>query len=674
MGARIEQNLTAARLLADRCESFDQEVPDINATQLLARVKKRLLLACDRADAGCPFALKAQVKTAATWFKTQSVPETVGAASIDFLKKLEKFDEAVKRLGDNKLPDFQQEWEAVRAACRTAPNRYQCAQAQNKLVATLGRAVEGANEERTSIAATWADARASWQSVIFAIEQSRAERTDSGRQAVSQIEATLAATERSLRSILELGVDEFRADFFNRLLPTAAAEKMFDFTERQLEPVDRLLEKADDKFYLLGSLALEMNRADIQGYFDTFYIEHVREKFQSTDSAVAFARAACVRLSKPTPAGKPASLITPFLYSALTRVGEEVEVKQACLRKGSEDSRESVTPGKEQECELELAKVRRKAVVDLKEKLPSPALTGSVLQSELNALKTIPLPGGNTAPPMPVRPPAAVSPDAIYDVCLSSEVAVRKQSVSAGDILSTVSARQASQDVCAQYVLGKEQARYKAPDHPASFALNPTGQETVLALDVMAAQAVHPGAGEQVSGIHEAVKPVVKSNGKEFCKGLRMALKDAVCIDGADSSWIELPGVFASGRFESASMVSALRTLSRAIDTHDKRGRAAVVVFGSASDAPVKSKSLQTELDIALKMNEPLYRCPPTVVAGTPDASRNTDLARQRAKWAAGVMGRTTPELKRKLMACPLVVPERGDQPFDRKLALRVNW
>lgn len=668
----IGDNLRAAEQLAQRCESFDQDMPAISAKQLLDRIKKRLSLACEAEGAACPFGLKAELEKTHTWFGNLAAPKEVTDAVAGFSARLAEFDQSVNTfVSDQKLlEDITARWQEVQQACRSAPNPYQCNLSLNTLVSTLSSAATKVKANGKLVAVDLGASRSAWKTVQLAVKNSRADLTATGRQAVHQIDLALEATDHSLHAIRDVAIEEFRADFFDRLLPTLTAEKVLDFTERQMEPVDRLVDKADQKIYMLGSFAIEASRADIQKRFDSFYLNYLREKFPSTQSAVAFARAACVRLGKPTPAGKSASLIMPFVYSTLTLVHLEKNKKQACMRIGEDVIDEAEVALRENSCEEELAAIRLKAASDLADANAPPKPEKGSLEETLTPANPAKSAKSVAAGSKPLTP--LTSSQRTYEVCLVSEQAWRRQLATAGDGAAGGAGRQASQQVCAEYMLDAEQKRYSQTASPTPNLVDLQSTALAQALDRIATKVLQM---ESASGKDLPARAAVveaSSSAQNFCQWLRSAVSTVSCIDRVDASWLELPASFNSGSFESTSLVPALRTLSRAIEAYQP-GVVEVLVLGAASAAPVRSTSLKAAL--AKRRSSSPYRCTGEGGAGAADPSGNRDLATLRADWAARVMAGAVPELKGKLKACPLSSqPESGDQPFDRRIAIKLRW
>lgn len=688
----VEKNLNAAMALEERCRGFEEDTPAIDAQALLLRIKNRLMLACNAGGAACPFGLKAELEKTATWFANVETPKEVTNAVADFSAELAKFDQSVSKFVEDKnlVKEITGQWATVKQSCRTAPNPYQCNLSLNALVSTLSNAAKNVNGHGKGLVADLQASRNAWAKVLLTTGNSKAEMTTTGRQAVYQIGLALDAAGDTLYAIRDVAVEEFRADFFDRLLPTLTAEKVLDFTERQMEPVDRLVDKADQKIYMLGSFAIESSRADIQQHFDTFYNKYLRQKFRTTQSAVAFARAACVRLSKPTPAGKQPSLIMPFVYSTLTLVHMEKREKQACMddpKRGTNIENAS----REQNCEWEVAKIRYEAAKPLASENGPPTPVEGSLESILykknkqreeeerkekerkEKAKSQGVPPPVAARIEPPVPPPEIGPARINEVCLSSEQAWRRQRAAAGKQGIGRADRQASQQVCAEYLLDIEQKRYlQSEGKEVQLAEPQSSTELAQALDRIATKVLQmESANGKEPPDRLPVEPALPS-AQNFCQWLRSAVSTVSCIDRVDASWLELPASFNSGSFESTSMVPALRTLSRAIEAYQP-GVVEVLVLGAASAAPVRSTSLKAAL--AKRRSSSPYRCTGEGGAGAADPSGNRDLATLRADWAARVMAGAVPELKGKLKACPLSSqPESGDQPFDRRIAIKLRW
>lgn len=683
----VEKNLNAAVALEERCRGFDEDTPDIDAQALLLRIKNRLMLACDAKGAACPFGLKAELAETRAWFDNLEAPKEVSDAVAKFSTHLGKFDKSVSAFVDDKMliKEITSRWKTVRQFCRTAPNPYQCNLSLNELVTALSTAATKVNGNSQGLVVDLQASRDAWTKVLLAMRNSKAEMTTTGRQAVYRIGLALDATGDTLYAIRDVAVEEFRADFFDRLLATLTAEKVLDFTERQMEPVDQLVDKADQKIYMLGSFAIESSRADIQQHFDSFYNKYLRQKFRSTQSAVAFARAACVRLGKPTPPGKTVSLIMPFVYSTLTLVHMEKREKQACMDDPKRGT--SKDASREQNCEWEVAKIRYEAAKPLVSvDGPSTPVEGS-LESVLykknkereekereEKAKSQGTPKPVTALDEPPVPPPEIEPARIYEVCLSSEQAWRRQRAVAGQQGAGRADRQASQQVCAEYLLDAEQKRYLQTERQAAnLAELQSSTALAQALDRIATKVLQMESAR--SKEPPATLPVVQappSAAQNFCQWLRSAISTVSCIERVDASWVELPATFNSGSFESTSMVPALRTLSRAIEAYQP-GVVEVLVLGTASSAPVRSASLKAAL--ARRHASSPYGCTRESGDGAVDPSGNRELATLRADWAARIIAGTAPALKDKLNACPLAFqPESGDQAFDRKISVKLIW
>jgi hypothetical protein len=255
---------------------------------------------------------------------------------------------------------------------------------------------------------------------------------------------------------------------------------------------------------------------------------------------------------------------------------------------------------------------------------------------------------------------------------LVSEQAWRRQLAAVGDGAAGGAGRQTSQQVCAEYLLDAEQKRYTQTASPTPNLVDLQSTALAQALDRIATKVLQM---ESASGKDLAARSAVVEappSAKNFCQWLRSAVSTVSCIDRADASWVELPAAFNSGSFESTSMVPPLRTLSRAIEAYQP-GVVEVLVLGTASSAPVRSASLKAAF--AKRRSSSPYRCTGEGDADASDPSGNRDLATLRADWAARVMAGAVPALKGKLKACPLSSqPENGDQPFDRKIAIKLRW
>lgn len=663
---KIQENLDAAAQLAQRCDAFEQDTPDIAARDLVERVRARLLLSC-AAEPGraCPFGLQEQIRDArSTWFRDNRVPAGFDSAMAAFSASLSRFDAIVREmLTVERLPDLERTWQEAQVQCRAVPQGLECSRALARVVGTLATAANTASGDGRTLLAALGETLEAWRRVAAIVEGARPQLTEAGAQAARLAEGILRSASDSASAIASVAVQEFRAYFFDRLLPTVTAQKVLDFTERQLEPVDRLIDKADQKIYMLGSFAVEVNRAPIQKEFDRFYIRYVRDRFPSTSMAVAFARAACARLGSPTPAGRPASIITPFLFSSLTLIELEVRSKGRCMGPPRAEELRADRAAREQQCERKTAELRKAAFDQLVSPAAPPVSTDSPLLQAFAAQGTN-LPSPPASAGTRLDPPAPPAPGDVFQTCLAGERSWRAKLASAGEQPGSADARRAAQSICGEYLLQQEQERYSAAAG-ATTATPPTVDAGKLA---SAMEQLTLALGQERSARAPAAPEVAAAPPPSLCDRLRAALGAIRCVQHRDGEWIELPELFASAHIEAAALVPALRTLALAVDAYAPAGTA-VTVYGGASQAPVTAPSLRQALARA-----PQFRCAASAPAATALDASNRKLAELRADWAARVMHAAAPALGPRLQACVIAAtPEHGDQAFDRRVVVRLQ-
>ncbi|MES2183358.1 MAG: hypothetical protein V4505_02330 [Pseudomonadota bacterium] len=663
----VQQNLRQAQDLANRCDELNQDTPQINIQALVERIQTRLRLECEESEAGCPFGVKRQVRELSAWIK--GIPPTnLSTLKQDFdafQTALHAFHEKVANLqttAQGKIGQIGTSWEAAKLACRTMETQLECTP---KLNAVL-RQLDDVLGSTTDIAADMQEVQKAWKKVEDDIRASNYPFTAVGQQAFAEITNLLGAARQSIATIASIGASEFRRDFFDHLLPSYTAEKVLDFTERQLEVVDRLVDKVDDKAYFLGSAIVELNRGDIQQSFDTFYVTYVRKVFPSTESARAFARAACVKLSKPTATGRGVSIITPFIYSSMTHVEKESRWMERCNTENGNDPRAIPL------CDGQLADARKQIIEKYEDHLPDNAFETRVEQQPIPIF----FPTAKEAVPAP-PPKSVVStiPQAtVFDTCLMSERALRKKAAVFQPNQTNQAVRDNTQQICGDVLLEKPQAQPHDLD-----ALQAKLDAQIAKHDVPPAAAGLPPA---VAPFAPAPQPLVA-----FCPKLAAALPSASCVETPEGAWIELAEAFSTGKSVEPRLVPPLRLLERLIVNLAPAGTG-VTVRGAASFAPMACRQLGPTLQVAgqgacaLASAKAVPTCSDNAGnSGAEDATSvnaNNLLALRRAHWAASVMACSQP---RKLADEALFSaslrderPELGDQAFDRKILVQLRW
>lgn len=134
------------------------------------------------------------------------------------------------------------------------------------------------------------------------------------RNTLSKAEKIVAAGLKSNAKLAAGDVASVAGELFGDYAQYSVAEKGLRLAERALAPVDRLVEKFDDKFYLAGSVALVWNEEPIQRQFDLLYKSLRDNQLTHPRFELAFASAACRRLDERN---APSSQFAPFLHRSL---------------------------------------------------------------------------------------------------------------------------------------------------------------------------------------------------------------------------------------------------------------------------------------------------------------------------------------------------------------------
>jgi len=139
-----------------------------------------------------------------------------------------------------------------------------------------------------------------------------------GRSAVGNLDSYVA--------LVSGDVEKAMADFLAVKVYGKAAEKVLTLIESMLVPIDKLVDKLDDKFYVLASATTTLFSADIQRELDRVYLELVVKRFPSVNSQMALAGAACQRLyGDQVQSAQNPSMFKPFLLAMFTNIQVDAE-------------------------------------------------------------------------------------------------------------------------------------------------------------------------------------------------------------------------------------------------------------------------------------------------------------------------------------------------------------
>lgn len=603
---------------------------------VLGRMEQRFKLDCDEGQASCPYGVRRQVNALEAELRRTAATASVATLRFETLRtSLATFDASAVTFvahvrSDTVTSGLRQLWSQARSSCGIKGPTVDC----NRDLAAVVKAFEqqlavlqGSAGDMTRSYRALSDA---WQDVL-AVTGDLGGQVPTARQRLAlEVGNVLESTGDSLAAIARASAPEFRQVFFDRLLPTYTAERLLDFIERQFEPLDRLVERADDRVYMLGSIAVEWKRPQMQKALNDFYVGHVRKEFRSTSSARAFARAACVRLAKPSPAGRAQSMVMPFLYTTMTLVEEEVTAQ--------ETGKSPTPPG---------------AV--------TPLVTPGILLDR---------------------------PGLVYSQCLAAERKVHRQLGAAGQRAESAAVRTGSQKACAEALVESEQrAPPEAPQPPelAAFAqVRSPGSAEVTQLNAKVEAQVErlslttlepQPAPVAVRASEPPAAPPTVAKPAPFCPRVASALRDASCAEDDAGVWVEFDQGFGTGQTGAPALVPTLRMLGRLVETEGRVAR--MEVHGLASAAPMSCRQWRS----AIRGQDPCASLAPAAACTDGDSgasgamTANQLLARGRACWAAEVVRAKAPSLRpASILVAGSTSDQRGNPGFDRVVSIRLVW
>lgn len=112
--------------------------------------------------------------------------------------------------------------------------------------------------------------------------------------------------------------------YFASRFTTKISERFFDRMERLVQPIDHLLDKLDDKTYVVSTVMMALAHNDIRKQFGRAYREFLGRKDMPGNMRFALARAVCTRLQRPPAPGQRYSQIMPYLLEAFATYGEDL--------------------------------------------------------------------------------------------------------------------------------------------------------------------------------------------------------------------------------------------------------------------------------------------------------------------------------------------------------------
>lgn len=126
-----------------------------------------------------------------------------------------------------------------------------------------------------------------------------------------------------LGSLLTRNEAEVLEHYFASRFVTKMSERFIDRLERVVEPIDHLLDKLDDKTYVVSTVMMTLAHQDIQQQLDAAYREFLGRVDVPGSMRFTLARAACTRLDTAPAPGKRYSQVMPFLLEAFVKYGDD---------------------------------------------------------------------------------------------------------------------------------------------------------------------------------------------------------------------------------------------------------------------------------------------------------------------------------------------------------------
>jgi hypothetical protein len=115
----------------------------------------------------------------------------------------------------------------------------------------------------------------------------------------------------AVRLFIAEDVPGLAKEFFAANIRYEAAERVLRWFDSGLKSVDRIIDKADDRFFLFPTLVITAGESRIQSAFDTFYDRFLAKDLKRLDIELSFAKAACERLADSAPQSPQ---LMPFVH------------------------------------------------------------------------------------------------------------------------------------------------------------------------------------------------------------------------------------------------------------------------------------------------------------------------------------------------------------------------
>lgn len=149
------------------------------------------------------------------------------------------------------------------------------------------------------------------RTIVVAIKADYPDVADQLDLAVLEAREVLRRAKQAIRLFVARDVTRLTEEFFVTNLRFEVADRVLGWFSSGLQSVDRIIDKADDRLFLFPTLILNAGGSGIQSAFDGFYEKVLARDLQRLDIELAFAKAACNRL---TDESRQSSQLMPFVH------------------------------------------------------------------------------------------------------------------------------------------------------------------------------------------------------------------------------------------------------------------------------------------------------------------------------------------------------------------------
>ncbi len=411
---------------------------------------------------------------------------------------------------------------------------------------------------------------------------------------IEEAQFILAAARNTLAAFAQQDILAVADVLFGDSARYRAADVSLRYIEGALAPVDRFIDKVDDKWYLVPSVGMTVFEPDIQQQFDQLYSYIWTEKLQYWDLQLAFARASCARLSASPP---PNSAVMPFLYRMFVNGMPRAACgKRPDAKSGSKVQAECVRDGAEP--------INASTEVVSQEDFKALTIANKMAQSSSDG----PASGVEAAGKASEGDllPTRYTQFQRFEICYQAELAARANGLT-GDARLL---RDISGYSCGDYIhrqlkqsdnikkQNEEIAKLRKDDLSFSAqGFSSPGADVAHAMR----EAINQNTGKNIAELRDGdLRQVGKSQGpaeqaiakpqptgaEDFCVRLEARAAGTRCyVKAADSYALEIDGEFPRGDWRSAALETRLERIAEFLRHQDRRFDA--VIEAAASKAPV---------------------------------------------------------------------------------------